>query len=357
MRIDRTGISFILLCLGLLVTMPALAAEIITEEDITQEVIKTEQLIRLADNAIFLFDTSSSMNEEYKDTGKSRLEIVTTELKRRNAYVPELGYNFGMYVYTPWNPIYELAPYDTEGVAKALDALPKKGSGPTRLARGLEKLEPILASTTGRTVIFLFTDGQYTGKRRPSNIARRLARETGACFYVISTASDETNKLIVERVAGINECSRVIPFSYFIERPEYTTGALFEVRASAMVVTRTDSKIVGLEIDNMYFGFDSTELNEAARTELDEVADFLEKNEGAYVVINGYTDTSGPEEYNLQLSRRRTESAAAYLTGSRGISRDRIVLYWYGPQNPVASNDTPEGRKKNRRLEMAVGGL
>ena len=174
---------------------------------------------------------------------------------------------------------------------------------------------------------------------------------------MISSASESKNRSIVERVAGINECSRVIPFDFFIEHPEYTTGALFEVKAAEMVLTRTESKIVGLEIDPLHFGFDSAELNAAAQSELDEVADFLGKNPGSYVVINGYTDNSGPEEYNLQLSRLRTESAAAYLTESRGIERDRIVLYWYGPLNPVASNDTREGRKQNRRLEMAVGGL
>jgi len=337
--------------------MPAVAAEIITAEDIKQQVIKIDQLVRLTDNAIFMFDTSSSMDEKYKDTGKSRLELVVSELKKRNEYMPELGYNFGLYIYTPWKPIYEMKTYDTAGVAAALDMLPKAGSGPTRLARGLDKLEPILQGLSGRTVVFLFTDGQYTGKRRPSNIARRLAMEHGACFYVISTASDETNRTIVERVAGINECSRVIPFEYFLARPEYTTGALFEVKASAMVVTTTDTRIVGLEIDPVHFGFDSTELDDASRSELDDVADFLGKNAGSYVVINGYTDNSGPEEYNLHLSRRRTESAAAYLTDSRSIDRNRIVLYWYGPLNPVASNDTREGRKQNRRLEMAVGGL
>ena len=139
--------------------MPALAAEIITEEDLVLEVIAIDQLVRLADNAIFLFDTSSSMNDDFQDSGKSRLEVVTAEFKKRNALVPELGYNFGIYVYTPWTPVLEMQPYDTEDVAKALDTLPKKGSGPTRLSRGLEKLEPIVQGLSGRTVIFVFTDG------------------------------------------------------------------------------------------------------------------------------------------------------------------------------------------------------
>ncbi len=351
-----------ILCLCLLVSMPAVAAEIITKEDLVQKVIRVEQLIRLTDNAIFLIDTSSSMNEKYRDTGKSRLEALVAEFKDRNTYLPELGYNFGLYVYTPWKPIYGLTPFDRDGVAKALDALPSEGSGPTRLARGLDKLDSILQTLSGRTAVFIFTDGYYTGKRRPGEIARRIAREQAdrgqdVCFYVISTASEARNQTIVEGVARINECSRAIPFEYFIERPEYTTGALFEVKASEIVITRTESKIVGLEIDKLHFGFDSTALDATSRSELDEVAGFLNKHDDSYVVINGYTDNTGPEEYNLSLSRRRTESAATYLADSHGIDRIRIVLYWYGPLNPVASNDTKAGRQQNRRLEMAVGGL
>ncbi len=360
MRNQSKRISVICLCM--LVSIPALAAEIITKEDITLNVIRIDQLFRLTDNAIFLLDTSSSMNEKYRDTGKSRLNVLINELKARNALIPELGYNFGVFVYTPWKPIYEVQPYDTDGVAKALDAVAKEGSGPTRLSRGLDKLDPILDTLSGRTVVFVFTDGQYTGKRRPVEIARRIAREQGnrgqnVCFYVVSSASDSRNESIVKAVAGINECSRVIPFEYFIGRPEYTSGALFTVKATVAVITRTEEKIVGLEIDPLHFGFDSTELNASSRSELNEVADFLSKNAGSYVVINGYTDNAGEEEYNLHLSRRRTESAAAYLADSHGIDRISIVLYWYGSLNPVASNDTKAGRQQNRRLEMAVGGL
>ena len=54
------------------------------------------------------------MNAKYLDTGKSRLEVLIDELKTRNAFLPDLGYNFGLYVYTPWKPIYELKPYDTQ---------------------------------------------------------------------------------------------------------------------------------------------------------------------------------------------------------------------------------------------------
>ncbi|MBW1742771.1 MAG: OmpA family protein [Deltaproteobacteria bacterium] len=77
----------------------------------------------------------------------------------------------------------------------------------------------------------------------------------------------------------------------------------------------------------------------------------------AYAVMAGFTDSVGPEEYNLALSRKRVEHAAAYLSKNFSIAPDRLILNWYGEADPVASNDTEEGRQLNRRVEIAVGGM
>jgi OOP family OmpA-OmpF porin len=65
----------------------------------------------------------------------------------------------------------------------------------------------------------------------------------------------------------------------------------------------------------------------------------------------------GKDEYNLELSKRRAMSVADYLTKDHGIDRSRIVVQWNGNANPIASNDTDEGRALNRRVEMLVTGL
>jgi OOP family OmpA-OmpF porin len=75
------------------------------------------------------------------------------------------------------------------------------------------------------------------------------------------------------------------------------------------------------------------------------------------VLLEGYTDSTGPEEYNLGLSLRRAESIANYLMDNYMISDDRIVVNYYGSANPVGDNATAEGRAMNRRVEIAVGGL
>ena len=66
---------------------------------------------------------------------------MKSELKSRNSYFPDLGHNMGIYTYTGWKENYPVQPYNREKVAAALDTLPDKGSGPTPLKSGLQKLE------------------------------------------------------------------------------------------------------------------------------------------------------------------------------------------------------------------------
>ena len=69
--------------------------------------------------------------------------------------------------------------------------------------------------------------------------------------------------------------------------------------------------------------------------------------------VSGYTDSSGPEEYNLLLSEKRTESVASYLR-SRGIDASRIEQRGYGESSPMADNATRDGRSQNRRVELQI---
>jgi OOP family OmpA-OmpF porin len=281
---------------------------------------------------------------------------VYDELKRRNSYIPDLGYNFTIVEYTGWDVLYPTQPYNREKVAAALDAIPKKGKGPTPLNSGLKKLEDILKPLTGRTAVFLFSDGEYTGGS-PAEVAKRLASTYDVCFYVISTAKPEREAALREDVASLNACSRLIPFADFIKRPEYTSGALFDVRVTENVVTATDKKIVGLKVDNINFATNKSALESTDKSELDEVAVFMKDKPKSYAIIAGYTDNTGTEDHNEGLSRTRAEMVASYLRENHGIDNSRMVLFWYGSDNPIVPNDGPENMAKNRRVEVAVGGL
>jgi OOP family OmpA-OmpF porin len=340
-------------------TLPA--AEIITETDIVQKVVQKEDFIKTADNFIILFDSSSSMKEFVnKGTKETKYDVVKKILGERQRRLPDLGYNAGLYIYTPFQEVYPMGPYDPAKFAAAIDNLPSEPKGRTPLPEGILEIGPVLEKLSGKTAVFIFSDGTFnhlTGVKLPEDHTADLAQKHNVCFYMISSATKYPAEKRLADMAKANACSRVIPIEAFVNNPGYMTGALYTVKASAVVETTTEARIAGLRAQDGNFDFDRYDIRPEFRSELDEVGKFLQNNPDAYVKLVGYTCNIGSEEYNLDLSLSRANSAAKYLTSSHNIDRDRIVVNYYGEANPIASNDTEEGRAQNRRVEIAVGGL
>jgi outer membrane protein OmpA-like peptidoglycan-associated protein len=97
----------------------------------------------------------------------------------------------------------------------------------------------------------------------------------------------------------------------------------------------------------------SSDLQSAAKDNIASLAKILNKYPDTNVIIEGDTDSDGSEEYNLKLSERRAQSVADY-TKSAGVDAARITTVGKGETNPVASNDTAEGKAQNRRVEIAI---
>jgi OOP family OmpA-OmpF porin len=337
-----------------------MAAEKVMEQDTVTTVTEQTNLVRTADNFIILFDSSSSMNEPYLNTGMSKLEAAKEILKEKNKTLPDLGYNAGLYLVSNFKPIYMVQKYDREKVAAALDQLPAKGSGATLFVESLSKLRGVLKELSGRTVVFLFTDGYYEatpGMKKPSQIAKELADKHDVCFYVISTAKGAQQKEILKTVTSINPCSRVVPFDYLLGRPEYMTGALYEIDVNTIETVKTIDYLAGFKVDNIEFDFNSSVVPPMFHGELNKLGDFLREHPKTYVVLSGYTDITGSAEYNMWLARRRAEKVQGYLTQYSGVSIGRIITQWYGKKDPVADNTTEKGRQQNRRVESIVMGL
>lgn len=104
------------------------------------------------------------------------------------------------------------------------------------------------------------------------------------------------------------------------------------------------------------FAAGSTVLPASAHEELDRLAALLKKHPDMRVFLAGYTDSSGDENQNRILSRRRAAAVAEYLA-KQGIDRGRIIASGLGEANPIAPNDTADGRRKNRRIEVALSAL
>ena len=343
---------------GLIATQAA-AFEIITKEDIVQKTVMKEDFIKTADNFIVLMDTSESMNHRWaKDSTKSKLEVAKEILINGEQALPDLGYNAALYEFSPTEALYPMGPLDKEKFAQAINGIKADASGNTFLPRALRDLEPVLQGASGKTVVFIFSDGSFSeisaGMNDPGDLTTELAGKYNVCFYVIGDATQPDDQKRLRDMAKSNECSRLIPFAKFVENPQYNAGALYLVKTTSAVETLTEMKAAGAKGENILFEFGSAALRPEFHAELDQVAEYLTSNPNSYVVLAGFTDSVGSEEYNLGLSRRRAESVGAYLMNAN-VGEDRIVKDWFGKLNPVSDNTTAEGRRMNRRVEIGIG--
>ncbi len=105
----------------------------------------------------------------------------------------------------------------------------------------------------------------------------------------------------------------------------------------------------------IYFAHNSSTIEKKSYQQLNQMSTLLKKCPNTFIVINGYSDNSGEEQYNQQLSQQRAKSVEAYLL-SQGIKKEFIKTFGHGSKNPLASNETKEGREKNRRIEFSIKG-
>ncbi len=108
-----------------------------------------------------------------------------------------------------------------------------------------------------------------------------------------------------------------------------------------------------IHFPDILFAFDSDRILRSEERGLNEIAQFMKRHPQVYLMIEGYTDSIGSYEYNLDLSRRRAEAAKRLLV-AKGIAPGRIFTRGYGESRPIASNATDEGRARNRRIEFHI---
>lgn len=110
-----------------------------------------------------------------------------------------------------------------------------------------------------------------------------------------------------------------------------------------------------LSDDNVTFGFDKAGLGEEAKAALDSfAARLITANQQIYIEIQGHTDSTGDEDYNLKLGYERAQAVLRYLNMRHGLPLHRMSAISYGETAPVADNSTREGRAKNRRVVLVV---
>ncbi|MCI3132987.1 OmpA family protein [Phenylobacterium aquaticum] len=126
-----------------------------------------------------------------------------------------------------------------------------------------------------------------------------------------------------------------------------------QLAGSGVTVTRQGDNIVLNMPSDVTFPSDQSDIQPRFYGTLDQVADTLNQYPQTMIDVVGHADSTGAADYNQALSERRAASVAGYLV-NRGVLRDRLYVAGRGEADPIASNDTPDGRAQNRRVDVVL---
>ena len=150
--------------------------------------------------------------------------------------------------------------------------------------------------------------------------------------------------------AGFSKLSkRPVTLLEVVESPAMDTG-MVTVKAAAMAKGIDSTGHIALY--GVYFDTDSADIKPESSATLEEMSKLLQSRPSLKLQVVGHTDSQGDYEHNMDLSRRRAAAVATSLASRYGVDSGRLRAAGVGPLSPVASNDTPEGRAKNRRVEL-----
>ena len=157
------------------------------------------------------------------------------------------------------------------------------------------------------------------------------------------------------RRAAMAESERARQAALAAERAQAEMRARLQTQLNSVLETRESARGLIVSMPDVLFDFDRHTLRPGAREKLAKVAGIVLAYPDLRLEVEGHTDSLGTDEYNQRLSDRRAESVQSFLT-EQGIAAASIVARGFGEARPVVTNDTPEGRQQNRRVELIVSG-
>jgi outer membrane protein OmpA-like peptidoglycan-associated protein len=170
----------------------------------------------------------------------------------------------------------------------------------------------------------------------------------GAVIGLLTGGNDKFQAAMIGAAAGALAGGSV---GYYMDKQEAKLRQ--QMAGTGVDVVRKGDNITLDVPGGVTFAFDSDALNPQFQPVLDKVASTLAEYDKTVIEVAGHTDSVGSDAYNQQLSERRANSVATYLS-SRGVTRTRMVTVGAGEKYPVASNDTDDGRAQNRRVEITI---
>ncbi|MEL7422757.1 MAG: OmpA family protein [Bacteroidota bacterium] len=215
------------------------------------------------------------------------------------------------------------------------------GSDPNRTARNdvggtswvgtAYRKNPLPQTSRSRLFLGSSSSGGY------GHVAAKLARPEGDVYVVVTVY-----KQSVERIITQIDITEVTP----LEDDKVTVDVDYLARELAIKGA--------VALYGIYFDIDRAMVTPESDPELQVIANFLRTNPEVSLYVVGHTDYTGTLEYNLDLSDRRARSVVAKLAADYDIDKDRLIAKGVGPLAPKTTNETEEGRAKNRRVELVL---
>lgn len=317
------------------------------------------------DAFIVIADASASMAHRYQ--GRSKYNDAMDVVYRMNETIPPLDYRAGLAAYSSGTcldgasvqMLYGMTPYNSADFASAQSGISCAG-GTTPLSGAIDIATDHLDGTSGDTALIIVSDFDRVDSGDVASALRRMQNTSGdrLCVHTIAIGDNSWSHQAAEEIAAISDCGSAMKAAD-VASPDsmanYVTDVLLAAAppaaaAPAVLYEKNTMSTAAL------FDFDSAVLREDGKAALRELGDAI-KAKGARVVdidIIGHTDSTGPADYNQGLSERRAQAVADYIT-SEGIDAGIIDVSGEGENNPIASNDTAQGRAQNRRVDINVG--
>jgi len=263
---------------------------------------------------------------------------------------------------------------DGDGVIDKLDSCPDnpgppelhgcpdrdKDGVPDKVDRCPDKPGP--ASNDGCPEVFLLVLDQNM------NVLKKVKQNKDGTF-TFETLPDEKNSIFSiegEDTGGLNELLLMVngvqkkivrsPDRYFrfeVVKAEENKMGQMDDKDVAIKLTVEEAKILKKAFSNLEFETGKEIIKQESYASLNELADLMKKKPEWKLKLSGYTDNQGKKEDNMKLSEKRAKAVSHYLI-IKGIDDSRFKIQWFGQDHPIAPNTTPQGRQKNRRVEMLI---
>lgn len=350
------------------------------------------------DAFIVVFDASSSMTQGIFN-GKHKINIAKEFVHRMNQTIPPLKMQAGLRTFGQDESVgkgdtalvYGVTEYTASGLNGGLEAIQGYG-GSTPISAGLLGAGKDLEAVRGPMAIILVSDGEEPSAD-PLEAEKALKQKYGdrLCIYTVAVGDDPKGLNRLKKIAETGGCgffsnaedlmppaamADFVKKVFLTERTATKPEPKPEPKPAAMapmapLATDGDGDGVpddrdkcpgtpkGARVDDtgcwmmgrVNFDFDKSNIKPQNQATLNEIASVMKQNPTLRIGIHGHTDSKGTAEYNQGLSERRARSAKEYLIG-KGINAARIDTVGQGFRQPIATNETDDGRAQNRRDEF-----